>query len=443
MLRRDWLRRDLDTLDIMVLARNDAQSTYYLLLGFIALYAGEYTFLVAIYAVLLMTAIALSYGEMGSHFPETGGSYIYVKYSFGPTIGYISAWLLALDQLIMISYGTLDSAIYLKAILNMYYVDLGVPTVIVAAILSTLLFTVTLLGIRESARLALAIAILDILIVLPVILLFNALAGLKLEPPSFEWKGVEPASLLLALALASRGFTGLDSIGQLAGEARSPLVQVPRATFIIIVLMSFVSLSLTVILMNRVPYEALSGSPELALLLIAENTPYVGGVAVALVAANIILIMLSAALTGYVAFSRLVYMLSEEKLLPQWLAVVHPRFRTPYVALIVAYILSLLFMAPGELSFIVEVYAIASLANYLLVSMSLAFLERRGRLYGGFRSPRVLGLPITAVMGVVLISIGITLSLLERYHVAWILGPWLLLGLLLYVYCKSRCTGTP
>ncbi len=436
MLRRDWLRRDLSTLDIMVLARNDAQSTYYLLLGFIALYAGEYTLLVAFYAIALMTVIALSYGEMGSHFPETGGSYLYVKYSFGPLVGYISAWLLALDQIIMISYGTIDAALYLEAVLRMYDLNLWIPTTVLAALLSTSLFIVTLSGIRESARVALAIAFIDLFLVFPVILLFNALHGLRLEPPSFEWEGREPVNLLLALALASRGFTGIDSIGQLAGEARSPLIQVPRATLGLIMLMSFVSLSLTVILMSRVSYEVLSASPELALLMIAENTPYVGGVAVILVAIDIILIMLSAALTGYVSFSRLIYMLAEEKLLPRELATVHAKFRTPYVALIIAYIVSLIFIAPGELGLIVEVYAIASLINYLLVSLSLGFLERRGRLHGGFKSPRVCGIPITAIAGVALISIGIVLGLMGRYHVVWILGLWLLLGLVFYGYYR-------
>jgi len=436
MLRRDWLRRDLSTLDIMVLARNDAQSTYYLLIGFIALYAGEYAFLVALYAIALMIAIALSYGEMGSHFPETGGSYLYVKYSFGPTVGYLSAWLLALDQLIMISYGTLDSALYLKGVLSMYGLNLWIPANILAAILSTLLFTVTLTGIRESARVALAIAFLDIFIVFAIILVFNIATGLELKPPSFKWEGREPVSLFLALALASRGFTGIDSIGQLAGEARSPLIQVPRATFALIIAMGFVSLSLTVILMNRVSYEVLSGNPELALLMIAENTPYIGGVAVILVAVNVILIMLSAALTGYISFSRLTYMLSDERLLPRRLAIVHPRFRTPYVALIIAYIVSLLFIAPGELKFIIEVYAIASLINYLLVSLSLGVLERRGRLHGGFKSPRIAGTPVTTIIGAVLISFGIVLSLVERYHVLWILAFWLLLGILLYVYYR-------
>jgi len=431
LLRRDWLRRELDTLGVFVLARNDAQSTFYLLIGFIALYAGEYTLLVALYAVALMASIALAYGEMGSHFPETGGSYLYVKYSLGPLVGYISAWLLALDQIIMVSYGTLDASIYLLSLLDRLGVEVAIPASLVALMLSSALFVVTLSGIRESARLAMAVAFFDIAVVFTLLLLANALGGLSFELPSFEWSGVGYTSLLMAFALASRGFTGIDSIGQLAGEARSPLIQIPRATILLVAAMGVVSLTLTVLLMGRVPYEYIGAKPELALLLVAENTPFIGSIAVILVALNLILIMLTAALAGYVAFSRLVYMLAEEGHLPRVLASVHGKFRTPHVALLVVYIVSALFIIPGELKLIVEVYAIASLANYLLVSISLAVLERRGRLHGGFRSPRIKGIPVTAVACATLTSIGIVLSLVERLHAVWILGVWAFLGLAL------------
>ena len=434
MLRRDWLRRELNTLEVFVLARNDAQSTFYLLLGFIALYAGEYTLLVVVYAILLMASIALAYGEMGSHFPETGGSYLYVKYSMGPWIGYVSAWLLALDQLIMISYGTLDSAIYLISILQVYGLSVPVPVVILAITLSTLLYIITLMGIRESARVALAIALFDILIVFTLLALANLVAGnISLDIPALKWGDAEPLSLLMAFALASRGFTGIDSIGQLAGEARSPLIQIPRATITLILAMAIVSFTLTVLLMNRVPYHDVATRPELALLALAENTPYIASVAVPLVAANIILIMLTAALAGYVTFSRLMYMLAEERHVPQVLSRVHGRFRTPHIALTLAYVVSLLFIVPGELKFIVEVYAIASLANYLLVSLSLGLLERRGSLRGGFRSPRILGIPLTTIVCSTLTSVGILLSVIERYHALWILGLWVILGILLKV----------
>ena len=90
-LTREWLRRRLGVFDIYALVHADSQSTFYFVLGFVAYYAGQYAFLGTLYGVALMAAIALTYGEMGSRFPETGGSYLYVKYAFGAAVAYISA----------------------------------------------------------------------------------------------------------------------------------------------------------------------------------------------------------------------------------------------------------------------------------------------------------------------------------------------------------------
>jgi len=93
-MSRDWLRRRLNVFDIYSLVHADSQSTFYFILGVVAAEAGRYTFLVVLYGTALMVAIALAYGEMGSRFPETGGSYLYVKTALGRTFGFFSAWLL-------------------------------------------------------------------------------------------------------------------------------------------------------------------------------------------------------------------------------------------------------------------------------------------------------------------------------------------------------------
>lgn len=183
------------------------QSTYYFLAGFIAFYAGQYAFFGALYGVALMATIALTYGEMGSRFPETGGSYLYVKYAFGAAAAYVSAWLIAFDQIVMVAYGAIDAAKTLNKALG-----LGVADSILAAALTSGLFALTIVGIRESAALAKAVASLDIAVIPTLII-----AALLLHPawpPYFNWGGVEAASLLFAFSLLSRGFTGIDAIGQ-------------------------------------------------------------------------------------------------------------------------------------------------------------------------------------------------------------------------------------
>lgn len=437
MIRREWLRRDLGTLDLYALVHADSQSTFYLLIGFIALYSGGLALAASIYAVALLVAVSMVYGEIGSRFPETGGSYLYVRHSFGRLLGFASTWLLMLDQAIMVSYGSLDASKYALAVAGLDWIPPQIPAVAV----STALLVLCLVGVRESARVALAVAAIDLAVVGVLLVGLNLAQGFRSPPPGFGWQGVEAPSLVFALSLASRGFTGIDAIGQLAGEAREPLVQVPRASALAAVLGAFFSLSLTAILMDKIPYSSLSPDPSLVLLAIAAATPFPLPILPLLVASNIVVIMVMAALAGYVAFSRLLYILSQDRLVPGLLTRLHPRFRTPYIALFISFLISTLFIIPGEIEFIVEVYAVGSLTNYLIVSLSLWRIGSRDELLGGFTSPRIWGVPITSIAGVALTLAGLILNILEKALRLWILGLWLLAGLSIYYALSRRSKG--
>jgi len=435
-MRREWLRRDLNTLDMYSLVHADSQSTFYLVMGFIALYSGKESLFITIYAVLLLVSISLVYGEIGSRFPETGGSYLYVKQAMGRLAGFISAWMLMIDQAIMISYGTLDTSIYISS-----YLGLEAPPQIIAVTFSTALYILTLLGIRESARVAMAIAAMDFIIVGVLLIGINLSYGLKTSPPYYGWKATEPGDILVALSLASRGFTGVDAIGQLAGEAREPLIQIPRATFLTASIGSLYSLLLVSILMDRISYQSLSQNPAIALLMIARSTPAISWILEPLVVINTASIMLIASLAGYIAFSRLAYMLSREAIVPPQLVRLHYRYRTPYLSLTISYLISLLFILPGEVSFILEVYAIGSLFNYLMVSIALWIIGRRGELYGGLMGPRIRRVPITSIAGVILTITGLGINIIVKWSYIWILGFWLLTGFILYARYREPKEG--
>ncbi|MGC9149190.1 MAG: APC family permease [Sulfolobales archaeon] len=442
MLRKDWLRRELNTFDIYSLVHHDSQSTYYLMMGFIAYYAGRESFLVGIYAVALMIMIALVYGEMGSHFPESGGSYLYVKYSMGRFIGFLSAWFLAFDQIVMISYGTLDASKYIVSLASHMNLAISlllehIPIQILAISFSTILFILTLIGIRESATSAKIVAIIDfisvgLLMILPGIII-TLLNKEFIDPPYFKWRNIDPLDLFFALALASRGFTGIDALGQLAGEARKPLIQIPRATILVIVIGTIYSISLMYLLMTMVSYTELSSDPVLSIFLIASSIPILTPLIVSAASINIILIMILAALTGYVSFSRLLYILSTDKVLPPRLGDVHRRFRTPHIALLISFLISTLFLLPGEIELIIEPYAIGSLINYLLVSFSLAILSKRGGLYGAFTSPRIFGVAITALLGIIILSAALVIVIIAKQRALLIILTWVIIGVVLYL----------
>ncbi|MGC9131745.1 MAG: APC family permease [Pyrobaculum sp.] len=433
-LSRQWLRRKLGVFDMYALVHADSQSTFYFVIGYVALAAGLWSFVGTIYGVLLMAAIALTYGEMGSRFPETGGSYLYVKYSFGAAAAYLSTWLLAFDQVVMVGYGTIDAA---RTVLKLLFGATGWGDTPLALLFSGVLFLLTLVGIRESAALGKLVAVMDLTLMFSLIA-----ASLVLRPsppPFFNWGGVEAANLVFALSLLSRGFTGLDAIGQLAGEAREPLVQVPRATVLLIAIGALGALGLMASIMSVLTPQDLA-DPAIAPVLLAEK---VHPVLYYLVAVNIFSIMLTAALTGYIAFSRLTYILADEGLLPPVFRKLHKRFRTPHISLTIAFATSLLLIYVGEVKIILAIYALGSLINYLLVALALAKASRSGTLHGAFSTPLIAGVPLSAWMAISLIPIGIALTLIEKYPYLWAWGLWIAAGIALYYYRKTAARSRP
>lgn len=429
MSRREWLRRELGTLDLYSLVHADSQSTFYLAVGFILALGGRESFLISLYAIALMISIALVYGEVGSRFPEAGGSYLYVKQAMGRSIGFLSAWLLMIDQAIMISYGTLDASKYLLTYMGIENIPIQVP----AFLMSLCLYILTFLGIRESARVAMSIAIMDFLVIGILLIGVNLSLGIGSTPPYFKWNAVEPLDILTALSIASRGFTGVDAIGQLAGEAREPLLQIPRATFLVASIGTIYSIFLVSILMDRISYSSLASDPSLAIMLIAAETPYISIFMVPLVVINIAVIMLMASLAGYIAFSRLAYILSKDSLVPRALVTLHSRYRTPYISLTLAFLISIAFILPGELSFILEVYAIGSLINYFMVSIALWVITKKGELYGGLAGPKIYGAPLTSLIAVLLTLFGLAINIIVKWKYIWILVLWIIAGLIIYL----------
>lgn len=427
MAFREWLRRRLGTWDIYALVHHDSQSTFYLMAGFILLAAGQYGLFVMLYSAALLIAVALAYGEMGSRFPETGGSYLHVKIGLGNLGAFTAVWLLAIDQIIMVGYGTLDASRYILA-----YSGLAIPPQALAIALSTALYILALVGIKESSRVGLAVFTAEAAVM--TALLAAVFTKFGAPPPYFSWRGVEPQNLLYAFSLASRGYTGIDAIGQLAGEATAPLIQIPRAAAIAAAVGTTYGLLLSSAIMSALTPAEIK-DPALVMLQLAQKaappmeTP---------VFAVIVMIMLMAALTGYVSFARLIYILADEKLLPPHFAKLHRRFRTPYVGLTFTYVVSILFLLPGEIELLVDIYAVGSLINYLMIALSLGLVTKRGILHSAFRSPRIRGFPTTSIAAIALTATGIAFTAIEKLPYLWFLALWLAFGYLLYAATRKR-----
>lgn len=433
--RRIALKRALSTIELFALGYSDVSSTYYFSMGVIALYSGLSLPVVMLVGSVPLWVVGLTYAELGSAIPEAGGAYYYVKHELGELPGFIAGWLLNFDQILMISYGAVSFVGYLSVIMHLLSTY---PYNVFASLLIVLvLAALNIIGIKPSARFNLVLVIIDIVGV-SVLLLFGLYALIHVKHRLITAPSV--ALPLIGLAYALRGYTGIDVIAQSTGEALRPRRSIPRAVVAICSLSTIVALSVSLLIV----YSGLTKY-------VASNLrDPLGALAVGLfghspvsmyISASIALVMLLSVNAGIVDFSRNIYRMSSDNLLPATLAIVNPKFRTPHLSIIISSLVASLFVVTNDVELIAGSYGVASLIAYMLAVIALIkFKESSGG--GSFSTPVLrlgdLKLPILAIIGLPVLALSLLLEFIFKPGYIIPVASWLMAGLLLFIMLRRR-----
>jgi len=191
-----------------------------------------------------------------------------------------------------------------------------------------------------------------------------------------------PSILLPASALLFASFIGFDSIAQAGGEAKRPGRDLPLAIGIAVVSVGIFYMLFTGAVYHAVPWQFIAAeaphrdltAPGLlgSLLPPAWTVVIVSGAAVALVKD------LPAMLLGV---SRLMFAWAEDGIFPPSIAAVHPRFRTPHVAILASAGMATLAIVgchvAGDFFLGVDILVTSMLVNFLLMAISVLTLPKR------------------------------------------------------------------
>src|SRR5260370_32802540 len=322
------------------------------------------------------------------------------------------------------------------------------------------LIVINIIGIQESSALNLALALMDlvtqiVLVILGLILLLNVQVVIS----NIHW-GVAPTwgSFLASISIAMVTYTGIETISNLSEEAKNPGRAVPRATYAVIVAVLFVAAFLPTIGLSVFPvhFDAQHGMDFTDLATQYKADPVAGIVGkfigplgfwavnwVGILAFTILLIATNAGLIG---ISRLSYSLAGAEMLPRRFATLHPKFKTPFISVIVFGILSAMLVAAGILirakviDLMSAVYSLAAtfaFASAHLSVMRLRFME--SELYRPYRMPFNIkfgrdSIPVLSLVGALAIGTVFTQLLFQNIsNSTWIYIGWLVLGVLSYV----------
>ncbi len=443
-------------------------SSIYYALGVTAAFALGLTPVALILAGFIFVTTALNYAEGTAALPHAGGSSSFARRAFNQPIGFIVGWVQLLNYTATASISAYFAIGYL-GVFGRYlplfdllrHNDLAHVTATVALI--GVLVILNVIGIQESSLLNLVLAITDlitqfVLVILGVILLLNirtVIGNVHL--------GVAPTwgAFLASISIAMVTYTGIETISNLSEEAKNPGRNVPLATWWVILAVLFVSAFLPTIGMSVFPvyYDPANhvwvtdlatkfkDDPVAGIVggfsVVSQTLAYWASIWVGILAFTILVIATNAGLLG---ISRLSYSLAGVDLLPKRLAALHPKFRTPYISIIVFGVVSAILVLPGiivhsaEIDLMSAVYSLAATFAFCsahLSVMRLRFIEPA--LHRPYRMPWNIrfgrdSIPVLSVVGALFIGTVFTQLVFQNIsNSTMVFIGWLGLGVITYV----------
>lgn len=376
---------------------------------------------------VLFATILLCYAEVGSRITTSGGSYAYVEAAFGNLPGYIINWLY------FFGWGILGSAALMNIVADSLAVLFPVFTnpLVRGILFFCLIFFMILLnvsGAKQSVGVLKAITIIKLLPLLGIIIFgfgYVKTSNLHWEHlPSI--KSFSDTSLILFFA-----FAGFETSLGASGEIKNPKRSVPLSIFIagVVVLIVYILLQ---IVAQGVLGTQMALFKDAPLAAVAEKI-------IGLTGATILLLCAALSCFGNVTLDilctpRSLFAGAKDGLFPKFVSKVHPKFATPYIAIIIYGVLIFIFSITGGF----QQLAIMASAIILLIYLAviLATIKLRNNIIAGdenyFKAPGGLITPVIAIAAIIwlLTSLGkwevlSTLIFIAAIIIIYFITKWL------------------
>ena len=337
---------------------------------------------------------ALTYGELGAMKPAAGGLYVYIRDCFGRFPAFLFGWTL----FFVISSGSIATlAVAFTAYLGEIVPVTPVVAKLIAVLMIAVVAAVNVLGTRKSANLqnwTTAIKVTGILVMSGALLWFGS--GFTGSGPVL-WPAAFDSSLVSGFGLAMIGvlwaYEGWQFVSYSAGEVKNPQRNFPLG------MLSGTAALVLIYLFANVGYLAalgpsgVAGSDRLAATAV---TTVVSPAAAKLVSVMILISIFSAANSIFLTSPRVYYAMAADGLFFRRLAEVHPRFKTPALAVIAGAVWAAVLAVTGTFQQLLTYVVFIGWIFYALAAASV-FVYRK-RMPDAVRPYRVPFYPLTPLL---------------------------------------------
>lgn len=455
------LQRVLGVNELFATAYGNVGSSIYYALGLVASYALGLTPLVFLITGAFFYATAASYAEATSMYPEAGGSSSFARHAFNEYASFVAAWGQMLNYVITVA----TSAYFVPHYLGVLWEPLKSSPydIIGGAITVLLLMVLNVVGTKESAKLNVGLAVVDFLTQVVIVLAgFFLVFSPEVLSENIKW-GEAPtwSQFLLAIPIGMIAYTGIETISNMAEEAKDETKSIPAAIKRVEIAVFAIYFTLPAIALSALPVYLQDGEWVTKLGLPEEEGGYQGdpilGVVkqidlgflnapvqlyVGLLGATILFL---AANAGLIGVSRLVYSMGTHRQMPKRLIALHPRFGTPWMGILIFGGIAIIPILPGKADFLGNLYAFGAMLSFTIAHVALLRLRWTNRdTPRPYKSPLNVKigsyeLPLLAVIG----GLGtfgafVVVSGRNLGGIAYAGFGWLLVGAIAYPIARRR-----
>jgi APA family basic amino acid/polyamine antiporter len=461
--RLQGLQRVLGVNALFATAYGNVGSSIYYALGLVAALALGLTPVVFVITGIFFFCTAATYAEATAMFPEAGGSSSFARHAFNELVSFFAAWAQMLNYVITVAI----SAFFVPHYLGGLFWDplRSAPGDVIFGVgVIALLSFINVIGIKESAGLNIVLAVVDFFTQLLMVVVGALLVFSPHTLVENVHLGVAPTwkEFLLAIPLGMIAYTGIETISNMAEEAKDEAVTIPKAIARVRTAVYAIYFTLPAVALSALPvtldpstgdYRSLlgvseedggfAGDPILGVVkqLDLGFLQQPGELYVGLLAATILLIATNA---GIIGVSRLVYSMGIHRQVPDRLRRLHPKYGTPWVGIIVFGVIACLTLLPGEADFLANMYAFGAMMSFTVAHAAVIRMRLtepdRERPYRGPGTLRIAGrkLPGFAVFGGAATALSFLVVTTLHPVVAVVGTLWLALGLTIYAFYRHR-----
>jgi amino acid transporter len=431
---------------------------------FAVTYAGGATPLAVLLALVACLFVAISIGQLAKHLPSAGGLYTYNARALHPAVGYFVAWGFMLAEPLVAPLLYLIFGNVIAVNLNSHF---GTPTWLwapFAALAGIGVWALVYRGVRISTEAGVIMGAFEIVVFLALAITLIIAAGSNntlsvFNPNTGNSHGL--GSVFAGMVYTVLAFIGFEASLPLAEETRDPRRTIPRAVLLSCVLIGIFYL---ICYYGAIVYFGpnLAADPTKGFFAFNGGDPW-DGLAAKVWGPFSILVLLAIINSAFAnsnaganAATRVGYALARVGILPRALASVHPRFKTPYVAvhvqgaLGIAVALILGFALGSPLNAFALLGTIATLIIviiYILTNLSniVFYLREHREEMNPLLNIVIPALGIVIFIPVLIAAFGIDFGGLgiagltaPANAAPWLVLVWLAIGVIVFFYLRSR-----